>query len=56
MKNYNQRANILFQPLVTEKTTNQAAFGKYSFKVATYANKIEVKKMTAIASLISIRA
>ncbi|MBR73401.1 MAG: 50S ribosomal protein L23 [Dehalococcoidaceae bacterium] len=44
MKNYNQRANILFEPLVTEKTTNQAAFGKYSFKVATYANKIEVKK------------
>ena len=38
MKKYNQPANILFQPLVTEKTTNQAVYGKYSFKVA-YSNK-----------------
>ena len=44
MKKHNQPANILFQPLVTEKTTNQAVHGKYSFKVAKNANKIEVKK------------
>ena len=44
MKSYNQRENILYQPLVTEKTTNQSALGKYSFKVASYANKIEIKK------------
>ena len=44
MKKYNQPAIILFQPLVTEKTTNQAVYGKYSFKVAKNANKIEVKK------------
>ena len=30
--------------MVTEKTTNQAVYGKYSFKVAKNANKIEVKK------------
>jgi large subunit ribosomal protein L23 len=44
MKNYNKRINILQKPLVTEKTTNQASLGKYSFKVAKFANKIEVKK------------
>jgi large subunit ribosomal protein L23 len=44
MKNYNKRVNILQKPLVTEKTTNQASLGKYSFKVAKFANKIEVKK------------
>jgi large subunit ribosomal protein L23 len=44
MKDYNFRIDILRKPLVTEKTTIQAASGKYSFQVADYANKIEIKK------------
>jgi large subunit ribosomal protein L23 len=44
MKDYNSRIDILRKPLVTEKTTIQAASGKYSFQVADYANKIEIKK------------
>ena len=44
MKDYNSRIDILRKPLVTEKTTIQAASGKYSFRVADYANKIEIKK------------
>ncbi|MDG1989928.1 MAG: 50S ribosomal protein L23 [Dehalococcoidia bacterium] len=56
MKNYNKRVNILQKPLVTEKTTNQASLGKYSFKVAKFANKIEVKKAIEAAFDVEVTA
>lgn len=40
---------ILVKPLITEKATNLVSLNKYAFKVATKANKIEIKK--AIKSL-----
>ena len=37
--------DILFEPLVTEKTTSQTAlYNKYAFRVAPAANKIEIKR------------
>jgi large subunit ribosomal protein L23 len=40
---------ILVKPLITEKATNLVSLNKYVFKVASKANKIEIKK--AIKSL-----
>jgi large subunit ribosomal protein L23 len=40
---------ILVKPLITEKATNLVSLNKYAFKVASKANKIEIKK--AIKSL-----
>ena len=36
--------NIIFSPIVTEKSVEDMKKGKYSFKVATYADKQMVKK------------
>ena len=36
--------DILIRPLITEKTTELMAEGKYVFKVAKNANKIEIAK------------
>lgn len=35
---------IIERPLLTEKSTDQAAMNKYHFKVAVDANKIEIKQ------------
>jgi large subunit ribosomal protein L23 len=40
---------ILVKPLITEKATNLVSLNKYAFRVASKANKIEIKK--AIKSL-----
>ncbi|MFA6918445.1 MAG: 50S ribosomal protein L23 [Candidatus Gracilibacteria bacterium] len=45
-------STIVFEPLFTEKTSNLMPLNKYAFKVATQANKIEVKK--AIEGLYSV--
>jgi large subunit ribosomal protein L23 len=34
--------NIIIQPVVTEKATDQKAMDKYVFKVAVFANKCQV--------------
>lgn len=37
--------NVLIKPIVTEKSTKTSdKLGKYSFKVAREANKLEIKK------------
>ena len=36
--------DILIKPMITEKTTELMAEGKYVFKVAKNANKIEIAK------------
>ncbi len=36
--------DIIIRPLITEKTTELMAEGKYVFKVAKSANKIEIAK------------
>lgn len=41
MNNY---LDIIIAPIVTEKTANMEAEGKYAFKVADKANKTEVKQ------------
>jgi large subunit ribosomal protein L23 len=37
--------NILFGPIITEKSMADAANGKYTFKVFKGANKTEIKKV-----------
>ncbi len=34
---------VLIRPLLTEKSNRLSAEGKYTFRVAQYANKIEIK-------------
>ena len=41
MNNY---LDIIIAPIVTEKTANMEAEGKYAFKVSTKANKTEIKQ------------
>ena len=41
MNNY---LDIILAPVITEKTANMEAEGKYAFKVANKANKTEVKQ------------
>lgn len=41
MNNY---LDIIIAPVITEKTANMEAEGKYAFKVANKANKTEVKQ------------
>lgn len=41
MNNY---LDIIIAPIITEKTANMEAEGKYAFKVADKANKTEVKQ------------
>ncbi|MCL2036665.1 MAG: 50S ribosomal protein L23 [Oscillospiraceae bacterium] len=36
--------DIIISPVITEKATDNLAQGKYTFKVAKKANKIEIKK------------
>ena len=40
MNNY---LDIILEPIITEKTANMEADGKYAFKVANKANKTEIK-------------
>ncbi len=35
---------VLLRPMITEKSTIMADMGKYSFRVAPKANKIEIKQ------------
>ena len=35
---------VLLRPMITEKSTIMADMGKYSFRVAPKANKIEIKE------------
>ena len=39
-----KKFDILLRPLVTEKTTQQAAFNQYAFVVARDSNKGQIKK------------
>ena len=41
MSNY---LDIILAPIITEKTANMEADGKYAFKVSTKANKTEIKQ------------
>jgi len=41
MNNY---LDIILAPVITEKTANMEAEGKYAFKVASKANKTEIKQ------------
>ena len=45
--------DILIRPLITEKSTDLMAEGKYVFKVAKNANKIEIAK--AVAEIFKVK-
>lgn len=45
--------DILIRPLITEKVSDMAMYGKYAFKVFKHANKIMVKK--AITTLYGVK-
>ena len=45
--------DILKAPVITEKSENEKANGKYTFKVDPKANKIEIKK--AIEKLFNVK-
>ena len=45
--------DILIRPLITEKSTELMAEGKYVFKVAKAANKIEIAK--AVAEIFNVK-
>ena len=45
--------DILIRPLVTERTTQLMADGKYVFVVAKKANKVEIAK--AVAELVNVK-
>jgi large subunit ribosomal protein L23 len=46
--------SIILQPLVTEKSMRESAqFNKYSFRVASAANKIEIRR--AIEAIFNVR-
>ena len=46
MKDY---TDIIIAPVITEKSAHQAENNVYTFKVATSANKIEIKKAVEAA-------
>ena len=50
MNNY---LDIILAPVITEKTANMEAEGKYAFKVANKANKTEIK--SAIEKLFKVK-
>ena len=50
MNNY---LDIILAPVITEKTANMEAEGKYAFKVANKANKTEIKQ--AIESIFKVK-
>ena len=35
---------VLIKPLLTEKSNRMSAQGKYAFRVADYANKVEIRR------------
>jgi len=43
--------DIILAPVITERSTDSLTMGKYTFKVAPKANKIEIKK--AVEALFS---
>ncbi len=45
--------DILIRPLITERTTQLMADGKYTFVVAKKANKIEIAK--AVAKIFNVK-
>jgi large subunit ribosomal protein L23 len=45
--------DIILRPYITEKTNMEAAFGKYTFIVATKATKTEIK--LAVEKLFSVK-
>ncbi len=45
--------DIIIRPLITEKSTNLMAEGKYVFEVAKAANKIEIAK--AISQIFNVK-
>jgi len=49
MTRQSQLYKLLKRPLVTEKSTNLAAFNKYAFEVDKDANKVELKKAFELA-------
>ena len=46
--------DILIRPLITERTTQLMAEGKYVFVVAKAANKIEIAKAVAEISKVKV--
>ncbi len=45
--------NIILSPIITEKTSEQIAFGKYTFKVDKKANKHQIAK--AVEKLFTVK-
>jgi large subunit ribosomal protein L23 len=46
-------ASIIIEPVITEKSVNEAKAGKYSFKVQKAANKYEIAK--AVEALFQVK-
>ncbi len=45
---------VLRRPLITEKSTNLQAEGKYAFKVADKANKLQIKQAVEKAFKVTV--
>lgn len=45
--------DIIIQPIITERSTTEAAFGKYTFKVDARASKTEIRQ--ACETLFEVR-
>lgn len=45
--------DIILKPVITEKSMDELQAGKYTFKVATDANKAEIKK--AVEALFNVK-
>ncbi len=45
--------DIILKPVITEKSMDELQAGKYTFKVATDANKTEIKK--AVEALFNVK-
>lgn len=45
--------DIILKPIITEKSTGDAALGKYTFSVAVFATKTEIRQ--AVEQLFSVK-
>lgn len=46
--------SVLLKPLITEKGTLLAESGKYAFRVATVANKMQIKEAVELAFKVNV--
>lgn len=48
--------NVIVRPVISEKSYDRIAIGKYTFEVVSAANKIEIKKAVESAFKVTVTA